>query len=126
MTFSNKLGEKNLEYIKILWIYIREILSTIYVLLGIIPVLGPFLQLASLILAGMIIYFNCPYLLRSFLVFAIRCSIRIVVWLTPGADEVFYELRGWMVSLIQDWVTLAAPASFDMMAYPAKLWDWTI
>lgn len=108
---------------RIFYIYIREILSTIYVLLGIIPVLGPFLQLAFLILAGMILYFNCPYIIRSLFIFFLRCVFRMVVWLTPGADEVFYELRGWVVSLIQSWV---ASISFDMMAYPTKLWDWAI
>lgn len=106
-----------LYYFLFVYRYIQHALGWFYAMLGLIPVLGPVLQLGCLILGMMIFYFNCPLYIRSAVFWLIRCLFRVIIWLTPGADQVFYELRDVLVSLIRSWVAA-------ILTWPIPQWSW--
>lgn len=105
-------------YFLFVYRYIQHALGWFYTIIGLFPVLGPVLQLGLLILGMMIFYFNCPLYIRYAVFWLIRCAIRVVIWLTPGADQVFYELRDVLVSLIKSWVAAAVLPQWSWPSYP--------
>ncbi len=103
--------------------YTKHAVLFFYTHVGLVPAIGPLLQLLLLLLAWMIFYFNCPVFIRTLIFLCVRCLVRAIIWLTPGAGEVLDEI----IAVLRDWaVSLAAHLTETLLTYPTQLWGWSI